>query len=320
MTRERPPRPTFEGLTLGFGRIVIIEWLTPDDQATGEALVNWMEQRGYHKTARRSIQLYRPRTRDDFLATLETIAAETAAGAPMPLIHIEAHGNTEEDPSGYWHRDEHGHESLVTWEELEPYLGAINLECRCNLLLVSAACWGQAAILAASSTPRVPFIACVGFSTKVAPGPLLEAMKEFYRQVLDGTGKHLGDAVEAAQRELGACGEIHFDLMHGPSYETMEDDLRSILKPDALRARALAIAMRSLDGDLPLLNQLPYSSALTQLHRDHASGMQRIWDMRFMIDLYPENSERFGCDIEGLVTALLDEAFSHAEGVRPAAS
>jgi len=320
MTRARPQRPTFEGLTLGFGRIVIIEWLTPDDPTTGEALIKWMEQRGYHKTAPRTrmIQLYRPRTRDEFLKTLATIATETEAGAPAPLIHIEAHGNTEEDPSGYWHRDEHGHESLLKWEEMEPYLRAINLACRCNLLLVSAACWGHGAILAASATDRVPFIACVGFGTKVFPGPLHEAVKEFYRQVLDGTGKHLGDAVEASQRELGANGEIHFDVMQGLSYEAMED-LRSILTPDALRTRALAIAMRSLGGDLPLLDRLPYSTALNQLHCDQAAEMQRIWDIRFMIDLYPENRERFGCDIKGLVTALLDEASSSADG-EPGAS
>ncbi len=319
MNRARPRRPTFEGLTLRFGRIVIIEWLMPDDPTTGEALIKWMEQRGYHKTAGRKIQLYRPRTREDFLNTLATIATETTAGAPAPLIHIEAHGNTEEDPSGYWHRDEYGHESLLKWEELEPYLRAINLACRCNLLLLSAACWGHAAILAASTTHRVPFIACVGFGTSVIPGPLHEAVKEFYRQVLDGTGKHLGDAVDAAQRELGANGEIHFDVMQGLSYEAMEDNLRSVLTPDALRARALAIAMRSLGGGVPMLDRLPYSTALDRLHRDQAAGMQRIWDIRFMIDLYPENRERFGCDIDGLVTALLDEAQS-PDGDEPRAS
>ena len=172
-----PPTPTFDGVTLGFGRVVVIEWLGPGDKKTGKELVEWMERKGFHTAKRgRLIDLYQPETAGDVLEILRNVAEETRCGGNIPLIHIEAHGSPEAEPVGYCHRDADGVVSVLTWEQLTPALREINIASRCNLLLVSAACWGHAAILASCRTDRVPFIACVGFGSEVNARSVLEAM------------------------------------------------------------------------------------------------------------------------------------------------
>lgn len=228
LLHELPARPTFPGVSLAFGRIVIIEWLGPNDRRTGLELIRWMEQKKFH-TARpgRRIELYQPDTAADLLNVLRTVAEETRRGEkPLPLIHIEAHGYPADgnEKVGYAKVTAAGDLEVLAWEDLTPALREINVASHCNLLLVSAACWGHGAILASCRTNRVPFIACVGFGTTVLARSVLESMKAFYAVALDQTVRHLEEAVEAAQRELLAGEEIAFDLMHGLSYETFEDE------------------------------------------------------------------------------------------------
>jgi hypothetical protein len=304
------PPPTFDGLTLGFGRVVVIEWLCPGDRKTGRELVEWMKIEGFDiAVPGRQIELHEAATAADVLAILRTVADETRRGGKWPLIHIEAHGNTEEEPIGYWHRDTAGVETVLTWEELTPALTQINLASHCNLLLVSAACWGHAAILASCESKRIPFIACVGFGTSVLDDSVFEAMKALYVALFDGTRIHLEDAVDAAQATLLKDEDISCDMMQWLSYQTFAGEFRDVLSPDATHTRALNMASQYVAADLTRLSELPYSQALTRLHVDQAHAMQLIWDRRFMIDLYPENRARFGVDIATVIRTLHDQAY-----------
>jgi hypothetical protein len=39
-------------------------------------------------------------------------------------------------------------------------------------------------------------------------------------------------------------------------------------------------------------------------NRKNVSALQSLWDMLFMIDLWPENRQRFGVDMSAVVDAL----------------
>jgi hypothetical protein len=309
--------PFFRGsLTASFGRVIVIEWLSPSDRKTGFELAIWMRERGFD--SKRTIEFASVSCGKELISALQEIAATTRAGQPWPLIHIEAHGErgdfaSGQLPRGYFGPDGKGGEECLTWAELTPHFVAINEATRCNLQLVSASCWGQAAVFAATDTSRVPFVVCVGFSTKVSEISVLETTKEFYRRLFDGTTQQMDVAVESAARQLAEHEGLEWESVPLLSYEGLEQSIRERCSPEAIRERALNLAMRLVGpGNIPLISSLPYATAVAQLHQGQAEAARRVWKMRFMIDLFPENAERFDVDIESMVREIMDEAYRQA--------
>lgn len=78
---------------------------------------------------------YAIRDRQELFTLLDDIAAQTASGL-RPILHFDAHGNTDEGlclaPSGEW----------ASWAELIERLRAINLGTENNLVVVLALCFG----------------------------------------------------------------------------------------------------------------------------------------------------------------------------------
>ena len=315
----------FGSLTVRFGKIFVIEWLRPHDRKTGFELVEWMRARGFD--AKRRIEHRSVASGKELLEVLRGVTAATDAGEPWPLVHIETHGergNLEigELPRGYFGPDGNGGEEHLSWATLTPYFVELNRATRCNLQLVSASCWGQAAVFAATDTSRVPFVACVGFSTKVSEKSVLESAKEFYRHLFDGMTTEMSAAVATAASGLGDENEgIEWESIPLLTYEAIEQGMRERCAPDEVRRRALDLAMRLVGPDAyPRISAFPYSTALTQLHQDQATVAQRVWNMRFMIDLFPENEERLRVDIDSMMRQIMDEAYGLASVADPPSS
>jgi hypothetical protein len=314
----------FGSLTVRFGKIVVIEWLRTRDRKTGFELVEWMRARGFD--AKRRIEYRSVASGKELLEVLRGITAATDAGEPWPLIHIETHGergNLEigKLPRGYFGPDGSGGEEHLSWTTLTPYFVQLNRATRCNLQLVSASCWGQAAVFAATETSRVPFVACIGFSTKVSESSVLDTTKEFYRRLFDGTTAEMSAAVDSAARELDEDEGLEWDSIPLLTYEAIEQGMREKCSPDIIRERALDLAMRLVGPDnYPLISALPYSTAVAQLHQGQAEAASRVWNMRFMIDLFPENEERFRVDIDSLMCQIMDEAYGLASAANPPSS
>jgi hypothetical protein len=306
--QESHEKRLFPGLSLRFGRVVVIEWLFPNEHRTGRELVDWMQSEGFQD--RRGIELHVVNSRIELLDTISDLATSTSRGEPYPLIHIEAHGEDLPLPTGYIGPDGQGDRDLVAWEDLTPRLVDVNVATQCNLLLVSAACWGHAAILAACRTDRVPFAACVGFTSSVYDFDLLESMKEFSCRLLDNPAQ-LIDVVTSAEQKLPDAG-LEMESIPVLSYETLTQNMREYLEPNAFHERALNLAMRLIDDGLPNIGQFPYSSARVQLHTQQAAIAQITWNRRFMIDLFPGNEARFGVDVKAIVNRMLDEEFGKA--------
>ena len=112
-------------------------------------------------------------TKQAFLAALSRIQTEAVLGT-YPLLHIECHGSS--DQTGIVLADA----SFLGWKELKPYLTAINVATRCNLLIVMACCSGGYLAQTLLPTERAPCWALIGPTTTVYPDELQSNLHAFY--------------------------------------------------------------------------------------------------------------------------------------------
>lgn len=271
-------------------KIWIIEWLSSEETHTGLKLHEWMEQRRSGWSIYCSCQ-----TKADVIAAIKRAEDYALTTATVPVLHLECHGGTEGlTPSTAADAE------CLTWEELTAPIQRLNVATRCNLIVVVAACLGFAAVQAFDRGPRAPAIALVGPDAHVSPGKLLEGAKELYRRWQDTRG--LIEIVESASREMG---EVHFELEPFATlfFEAMVTGLVKGIRPRERQKRMDRLRKRLL-LETPLTSE-QIESRMAQLPLLPAwSEMQRMWDEMFMIDIWPENNERFGIDLKNIIVRI----------------
>lgn len=271
----------------------IVEWLFPDDRPTGRLLHEWMMARRPGWSAYFSCT-----SKAQVIHRIESATARAQRSNMIPVLHLEAHG----DEIGLGGPDASGRPELLTWEELTDALQGLNLATRCNLVVFVAACIGFAGVKALRRGPRAPAIALVGPDATVKATNLLWATKEFYRRRMDKR-PNLQEIAESASREAGTV-TVELEPFTTLFYEAFVEELITSVRPsehhrrtERLRQRMLAttaLSASEIEDRLALSPPLPSWDAL-----------QSVWDKMFMIDLYPENQERFGLDVRTIVEAIL---------------
>lgn len=271
----------------------IIEWLLPDDQRTGLQLHEWMKDR------RLGWSTYSMcKTKQEIISTIERVTSRVQQSGLIPVLHLEAHGGNHglEGPNGTGGRE------LLTWDELTEPLQNLNLATRCNLVVFVAACTGFAGIKAFQRGPRAPAVALVGPDAQVMPRNLLDGTKEFYRRWMDESPRLLAIAASASQQ----AGTVNFEWEPFAvlAYEAMIERLIVSMRPDERREQIDRIRQRMLVENRSVAE---IEDKLALLPSSLPTMWQRLWDDMFMIDLYPENRERFGLDISAIVELVLRE-------------
>jgi hypothetical protein len=194
-----------------------------------------------------------------------------------PVLHIEAHGSIE---GLAWTA---AASNLVRWDELVPPLQRLNVATRCNLLVVISACFGIAGINVMAMGPRAPVLGVVGPCSTATPHQLREGYKEFYRRLIAGK-LLLHEFADAASAEVGAVDFAvqPFTIL---AWETLAEQI--VLKTRPWRKGPAGV------------------TDATHRHARRIVGlMERLWSEMFMMDLYPENAERFGFDVRTAVLEL----------------
>jgi hypothetical protein len=216
----------------------------------------------------------------------------------MPLLHLEAHGDEIglEGPDGF------GGSALLAWEELADPLQRLNHATACNLVVLVAACTGFAGIKAFFRGPRAPAVALVGPTDRIVEGDLLRGTKEFYRRWCDEDPR-LVDVVASASREAGSVG-FEMEPFAVLAFEAMAQALIVSLRPEERRRRAEVCRqrMRGLQefSDSEIERRLSLLPAIPP-----PADLQAEWDRLVLIDLWPENREKFGVDMTLVRSTLL---------------
>jgi len=281
------PRP--QG-TLRAGKIWIVQWLARGDRETGAELADWANQRrsGWAK-------LYCCQTKQEVFDAIAGAAAHALTEGGSPILHIEAHGNeTGIAPA-------RNGSSCIRWEELTEPLQRVNEASGCNLLIVMAACIGNAAVQALNRGPRAPAIVVIGPTDEISPTSLFDASKELYRVVSAGDAS-IDTIVAGMSAESGTVPfvEHRFPAI---AYNALVSDLIKSARPEEIEKRK-ARAMRFFTEDRGL-SAAQAEEAMRQ-HPESFKGIQesqQIWDEMFCIDICPENKERFALDMADIYRA-----------------
>lgn len=290
---ERLPGPPALA-TIRTTNVWIIEWLHSNDRKTGHLLHSWLQQQRPGWSA-----YFRCSSKADILAAIERAAVRVRQSRIVPVLHLEAHGDDQglEGPCGT------GGAELLSWDELADPLQHLNLATGCNLVVLVAACTGFAGIKAFYRGPRAPAVALIGPTNTLNESELLNGTKEFYRRWRDHDAR-LSEIVASVSRETGPVAfEMEpFALL---AFEAMVKSLLISLRPEEqnrrterLRQRvqdALALSAADVENQLSVLPAIP-----------PAEDLQLIWDTLFMIDLWPENRERFGVDMMAVRQDIMD--------------
>lgn len=267
---ERLPRPPQNGRIKKPTIIWIVEWLSPCDQRTGDQLHKWMQEHCPFRSKH-----YVCKSKKEVITTIER-ATHFADSETIPLLHIEGHGDEDglQGPHGS------GSPESLTWDELTVPLQQLNRHTQCNLVVFVASCTGFAGIQVFSKGPLAPkgylapAVALVGPLAPIVPSDLLNGTKEFYRRLRDNQS-NLNEMVNSASLE---SGEIAFELQPFVflAFEAFAEMLIILNRPEK--------QWLELDRN--------FSPPLEERKQFY----QSFWDKLFMIDLFPDNQQRFGID------------------------
>lgn len=280
--------------TSHFSRIVVIESLPKGQLHTGTrlhediAVQNVFHQRGL------DVDRVQADTAERLWACLARVLQDANTKAVYPILHIECHGST--DTAGLVLADN----SFVSWHEIKPVLTAINIATRCNLFVALAACHGAHLSQVILPTDRAPLWGMIGPVESAKPTDLFGSFFAFYSTLLaslDGD-KALSAIVSADAR----IANYYFVTAEGFFKKAYAHYLANYCTEKSRWRRAKQLRTRLRDMGLrksPSISELQQRLKSTELPSFHKYHRQF-----FMIDLFPENSERF--------SVRFDEVFHQA--------
>lgn len=289
---ESLPGPPVEAV-IKSTNIWIIEWLPSSDQHTGKLLHEWMQERRPDWST-----YFECSSKLEVISSIERATNLAKNSGMIPVLHLEAHG----DETCLGGPDDSGGVELLTWDELTQPLQRLNLATCCNLVVVVAACIGFAGIKALVRGPRAPAIALVGPDAPIMTSSLLSATKEFYRHWMDDNPK-LHEIAIGASREAGTVS-FEWEPFAVLAYDALSELLIISMRGDQQCVQMNRIRQRMVEANRWSLAEIERRLARVSASF-HVKLIQRMWDEMFMIDIYPDNRERFGVNWAKIVDMVL---------------
>lgn len=227
------------------------------------------------RTTERALQARRSAGRR--FAALEELRSDVERTGRYPILDIESHGL--ENHSGVALRDG----SRVTWAELKPYLQAINLASRFNLVLIMACCSGGYFAIEKRLHEPATFLAYLGPTTAVDDVPLVRALMAFFTELF--ARRDVSFAIEALNAAEPGF-PYAYSTAEGIFRDVAEGYLRMVMSTSARRERARAwIEKRRLQG-LPCQRVAEAVRTMEATERQSLTAMIRTY---FALDAFPEN-------------------------------
>lgn len=261
-----------------FSQIVVIESLPNGELKTGSEIHGFIEAQIREYNLPISAVLRRCESKVEFLSILEGIHKEIDSNNEYPWIHIECHGSKAEDGIVLSNDDR------ITWQELKPEFTKINLACKCNLMIVMAACNGAHLTEVLQPVDRAPCWGLLGATNELYPDDLLASFRAFYLNLLSALD---GDAALKALSKI--IGERNLSFMFVSAMDFFDKVysgyLREYCTDKAYWRRAKGIKVN--------LKGVTIQDLVLMLKKQEPDEFQKFKNKFFMCDLYPENSVRF---------------------------
>ncbi len=216
----------------------------------------------------------------ELLAILDNIHKEILSNNEYPWIHIECHGSEAEDGLVLSNRD------LVSWQELKPQLTKINLACKCNLMIVIAACSGANLLEVLQPVDRAPCWGLLGPTNELYSDDLLASYRTFYLNLLTVLN---GDAALSALRKV--IDERNLSFVFVSALDFFQKVYSGYLSEECTDKAYWRRAKRMKKEQR--LQGVILQDLVLMLKKQEPDAFQKFRDNFFMYDLYPENSVKF---------------------------
>ncbi len=222
---------------------------------------------------------------------LSGILRETSRDS-LPILHFEVHGSDKCD--GLYLKNN----EFISWNDLKKPLTAINIASGNNLMITMAICNGAHIARVLNPTERA---ICWGFFGPLKPVPSLAAIsfRPFYSTLLSSSN---GDEAMKAFNEDLANESIQFKFMPSILFFKL---VLCAYNDNFIKAKQRKEHVRYLYDQVKAsgLRKIPtYGDIKKMLKRFDRPIFEKFKNRFFMIDLYPENRDRFNIKYEDVLS------------------
>lgn len=289
-----------------FNSIVILQWLDKQDDQTGTELEAYLQP--LCREARINLAFVNVSSAAEFRQALDLVVRDAVRLKASPILHIETHGTPEGVCASTRER--------VRWAELAPSLRALNRHSRMNLLVTMAACHGFNLIRTLPDAgDGYPVWGLIGPDEQVLPSDVRRGFQAFFTSLLrDLDLSRALDALRDGDWSWPESWRIEFAETF--LSWTHAHYLRELTE-EALQQREDKIvaegARRGLVGTPDRLR------ALREGTGNHELIFKMMRQKVLMLDLFPENEERFPLSYDDVLRANgIDHASLPRARPRPA--
>lgn len=270
-----------------FNKVVIIQSLNQD--FTGNRLQDDLGILTIFTKGIVTSNLIDTKTKKQFLDSLYKIKQDVHEGQYRPIIHIEAHGNT--DNSGLFLASNED----ISWREMKLPLSEINMATGLNLLVCISACYGGSFVRALDTIDRAPCWGLVGPKEEMYPQDLLKSFTRFYEEIFrTGNG---GNAIRHLNNGLiGNDAKFYFTTAEQFFELIWINYLQNKCSNEELNQRAnnMVRELRNKkSARIPSRNEMKKN--IIQHNPKHFEKSKVNF---FMMDLFDENKDRFTVSFE----------------------
>lgn len=272
-----------ETFAKNFNKIFVIESLDDSDRKTGEELYDDIISRlsrfgdGSFESKFCLIE-----NKTEFANLMSDIAIEASRGV-NPILHFEIHGSQ----LGIVLKNG----DLIPFPILSTQLSLINSACKNNLFLTLAICHGGMIAFNVSLASPAPFLGFIGSYDEVSDIEILHRYTDFYQEFL--VSRNFEVAFDLFKKSNGIENKkFHLIDTYELFVKVYKKYIGENLNPSKLKLRAtLALkSVKTINRKDRRKKEKDFIKVVKNTRQKYYKEHSRKF---FMIDLYPENKDRF---------------------------
>jgi len=267
-----------------FNKISVIQSLSDSELHTGKKVKDDIDLYNLAFDRGLTIELLDAKNKNEFTCILKSLTEQAQNNGSFPVLHIEAHGSS--DHKGIILKSN----EFLSWTDLKPYFISLNTATKMNLLLVFSLCHGAHFTRHLNPSDRAPCWGLVGPTKAISGSDLLRSFSAFYREVFESA-----EAGTAVSRLNEYASENDIDYYFTTSTTFFINVYKNYLEKHCTekaydkRARSMRKHLKkSKSQKLPSIGEIRRKLKSTQ-----KEFFENYRINYFLIDLFPENENRF---------------------------
>lgn len=271
-----------------FNKIAIIESIPDGDEKTGKILYDDIRNINILNDEKIIISFDQVSSEMELVALLGGLCADVQQKGLYPIIHIECHGEAEKKGLILSNKD------FISWSKLYELLQSINEVMDLNLLIVLAACFAFEMSFSVYAYQRAPFWGMLAPSEKIYPEELKKSFVSYYKTLIENTGKQdvpngslALESLQSHKPQQGAINFISAEYIFKLAFDGFMKDHNSS-KAIKKQAQYICNELRSVGVEYSI------SIVKASIRNLRPYYLERYHKVYFMIDLCPDNIDRFG--------------------------